>query len=145
MELLGAPGSVLSDVYQGGSNILKGNVWKGAEKVSPRVVGTVLQGIREATEGVTTKTKAPVFFGREQMKADFSDTVFRSLSFNPARIQKMKDIKWSEKQTEFAYGDRRGDINSRFLKFYLLPSGQRDKIKEKIIESGRMDWRESNP
>jgi N12 class adenine-specific DNA methylase/archaellum component FlaC len=129
VELLGAPGSVFSDLYQGGANILKGNVWKGAEKVLPRAAGTVMQAAREATEGVTTKTGAPVFFGREQMKADFGDAVLRSLSFNPASIQKMKDIRWSEKQTELDYRDRRGDINSRFLKYFLLPAQERDKTK----------------
>ena len=129
VDLLGAPGSVLSDVYQGGANILKGNVWKGAEKVLPRAAGTVMQGYRELTEGVTTKKGAPVFFGKEQIKENFLDFALKSLSFNPARIQRMKDIERSEKLTEFEYRDRRGDINSRFLKFYLAPSSERDKNK----------------
>jgi hypothetical protein len=41
----------------------------------------------------------------------------------------MKDIRWSEKQTELDYRDRRGDINSRFLKYFLLPAQERDKTK----------------
>ncbi len=127
VELLGAPGSVLNDVYQGGANILKGNVWKGAEKALPRAAGTVMQAAREATEGVTTRTGAPVFFGKDQIKGDLGDFVLRSLSFNPASIQRMKDIKWSEKETELAYRDKRGDINSHFLQFYLQPAGDRDK------------------
>lgn len=129
IELLGAPGSVLVDVYQGGANILKGNVWKGTEKVLPRAGGTVLQGIREATEGLTTKTGAPVFFRKEQIKGDFGDFVLRSLSFNPASIARKREIIWSEKRVGFAYRDRRADINSRFLKFYSLPEADRDKTK----------------
>ena len=129
IELLGAPGSVFSDLYQGGANILKGNVWKGTEKIMPRAVGTVMQGVREGTEGLTTKTNAPVFFGREQIKGDFVDTILRSLSFNPARIQKMKDIEWAEKQVSQDYTQMRSGIESQFLKFFLLPEAERDKMK----------------
>jgi len=129
IELLGAPGSVFSDLYQGGANVLKGNAWKGTEKIMPRAVGTVMQGVREATEGLTTKTNAPVFFGREQIKGDFVDTILRSLSFNPARIQKMKDIEWAEKQVSQDYTQMRSGIESKFLKFYLLPEPERDKTK----------------
>lgn len=128
IELLGAPGSVLSDVYQGGANILKGNVWKGTEKVMPRAVGTVMQGYREYTEGVTTKKGAPVFSGREQIKENFLDALLKSLSFNPARIQRMKDIERSEKLTEFEYRDRRSAINSKFLEFFLRKPEDRSKV-----------------
>ncbi len=127
IELLGAPGSVLSDVYQGGADIIKGNAWKGAEKILPRVAGTVMQGYREATEGVTTKTNAPVFFGREQIKENFVDAFLKSLSFNPARIQRMKDIERAEKEVWRDYKDRRSSIESQFLKFYLQPEPDRDK------------------
>jgi hypothetical protein len=129
IELLGAPGSVLSNIYQGGANILKGETWKGAEKVLPRAAGTVLQAVREATEGVTTKTNAPVFFGQEPLKADFGDAFLRSLSFNPAAIQKKKDSKWNEKQVTAEYREARDDILAKFKQFYLQPVEERDKAR----------------
>lgn len=77
VELLGAPGSVLSDIYQGGESHQrqKGNAWKGTEKILPRAGGSVMQAIREKTERVTTKHEAPGFFGREQLKGDGVDTL----------------------------------------------------------------------
>ncbi len=128
-DLLGAPGSVLVDLYEGGANIVKGNVWKGTERVMPRAVGTIMQGYRKYTEGLTTKTNTPMFFGREQIKENFLDFALKSLSFNPARIQKMKDIEWSEKEVWKDYRDRRVAIESKFLKFFLQPEGDRDKTK----------------
>ena len=83
------------------------------EKVLPGAGGSVLQAIREKTEGVTNKHEAPVFFGREQLKGDWVDTIIRGLSANPAEIQKKKDVKWSEKEVDREYNERRFAIYDR--------------------------------
>ena len=59
------------------------------------------------------------------MRPSDYDTLLRALSFNPARIQRMKDIKWSEKQLDNEYKDRRTDINSKIRAFFIKPQEER--------------------
>jgi hypothetical protein len=124
-EFLGAPGSVFVDLYQAGENILRGNVYKGVEKAMPRAIGTVMQASREYSQGVTTKYNAPVWFGNEQMQPSLYDTTLRILGFNPARLQRMKDIEWSEKKVTNEYRETRTEINSRIRAFFMQPPAER--------------------
>jgi len=126
-DLLGAPGSVISDFYDGGKNLMQGNISKGIEKISPLAVAGPFKAYREATEGLTTRTNAPIFYGKDRVKADMTDAILRSLSFNPAGIAKVREEKWAERKQEQAWRDRKTKINSRIKKFMLQPVEDRNK------------------
>lgn len=126
-DILGAPGSLMGDIWYGGENILKGNVSKGLERLLPRALGAPLQALREATEGVTTKSNAPVFYGTEQIRANTMDAICRALSFNPTQIAKKRDILWSDRQVAEKYAAMRTDIYAKVKKFYLRPVEERSK------------------
>lgn len=124
-DILGAPGSVVSDIYQGGQNLTRGDVLKGVEKILPNFAASVSRAFREGTEGVTTKNNGPVFWGREPLVADIVESIRRSLSFNPSRIAGIRERQYREHRAEAYYTERRTEIYSRFKKFYLLPESER--------------------
>lgn len=126
-DLLGAPGSVIGDIYEGGKSIVKGDVSKGFEKIAPLAIAAPIKAYREATEGLTTRTNAPIFYGNKQAKADMSEAILRALSFNPAGIAKIREQRWSETQQEQKYRDMSRDIYSKIKKFMLQPIQDRDK------------------
>lgn len=127
-ELLGAPYSVISDTFGGVAQMIKGDVWKGAEKVLPLAGGNILKGIREAREGVTTKTNIPVFYGNKPIVADYGDAALRVLSLNPASIAEKREKQWNEKEVVKKYKDEATDIYSRLRKLYI------DKDEEGLIK-----------
>jgi len=126
-DLLGAPGSVIADVWEGGASILKGDVSKGLERISPLAVAGPIKAYRERTEGLTTRMNAPIFYGRQQAKADMADAVMRALSFNPAGISKIREKKWAETKQEIKYKEMRNTISSRVYKFMVKPVNERSK------------------
>jgi hypothetical protein len=128
-SLLGAPGSVISDFYEGGRSLLRGDVLKGVEKVSPTGIGNLARAYRESTEGVTTRTNAPVFYGRKQLKPLPVETFYRALSLNPARMAGIREKQWKERVISYKYSDERKDIYAKLKKFFLLPAHKRDKAE----------------
>jgi len=125
-DILGAPGSVLSDIFVDGiPEIAKGNVSKGFERVLPTGMGNVLRAVREGTEGLSTRTNAPLFFGKEQAKLTPVETFYRGLSFYPSRIARIREMQWKERRIENKFRDWRRDINSRIKKYVI--SGNNDK------------------
>jgi hypothetical protein len=133
-ELAGAPGSVLSDVWRGGENILRGDVAKGIEKMLPLFASNAMKAIRESREGVTTRSNRPVFYGREPLKADLSDAFMRALSFNPARLAGIREKQWKEKVRERRLREKNKEIYDRIARFYLWPPEKRTKKRwAKII------------
>jgi len=126
-DVLGAPGSVISDVYEGGVNILKGDISKGLEKAMPLFIGNPIKAVREYSEGITTKTNSPVFYGNEQLKNTTLDAAYRFLSLNPARISTIREKQWKERNTEYRFREKRTDINAKIKRFYLKPAYKRDK------------------
>jgi len=126
-DILGAPGSIVLDIYQGGESIARGDVWKGTEKILPLALSAPMKAYREKTEGVTTKKNAPVFYGDEQLKADYMDALYRALSFNPSRMAGIREKQWKEKKLYYKYQDMRSDIYSKLKRFYLSAPGDRDK------------------
>ena len=126
-DVLGAPGSVVMDFYEGGKSIVKGDVSKGIERIAPLAVAGPFKGYREATEGLTTRTNAPIFYGAQRVKASPTDAILRALSFNPAAIARVREEKWSERKQEFQYRDMRVDIYANIKKFMLQPVDDRTK------------------
>ena len=126
-ELLGAPGSVIGDIYEGGKQLSKGNASKGAEKLLPAVLASPMKAIREAREGVTTSGNLPVYYGNKPLMADTADAVIRFLGFSPAHIATAREKQWNERLIEQKYTARRAEIYGRFHRFYLMPTEDRTK------------------
>ncbi|HBJ74820.1 MAG TPA: hypothetical protein DDY86_04725 [Syntrophaceae bacterium] len=129
-DVLGAPGSVISDIFIDGIPLMaKGDVAKGVEKMLPTGFGNVIRAYRESTEGLTTRTGRPVFYGREQVKTEGIETFFRAISLYPQRVATIREKQYKEFKTEAKYSEKREDINARIKKFYLLPLAERTKVK----------------
>jgi hypothetical protein len=126
-DFMGAPGSIVKDIYEGGVNISKGNIIKGLENIMPLAIANPIKGIREATEGLTTKANAPIFYGKKPIIADTVDALLRVFSFNPAELSEIREKQWSEKQIEQKYTERRAEIYSRARKYMLQPYEKRNE------------------
>jgi len=137
MDLLGAPASMAKDILQGTESILRGDVTKGAEKLSPRILAGPIRQMREASEGVTARNNQPLFYKNEQIKPTTSERWIRGFGFNPARTSAMSEEQWNERTSERGFSDRRGDIYAKIRRFYLTPRNERsmddwDEIMEMI-------------
>jgi hypothetical protein len=113
-DLGGVPLSFVKQLTGGIQNIARGNILRGIEDISPRPIATIAKSYRERTEGVTTKTGKPVFWGNQQLKPGGFDTAIRSLGFNPAGISEKRETQWSEKQIEAKYSEMRSDLYDKF-------------------------------
>lgn len=129
-DLAGAPGSVLTDVFQGLKEMGRGNVSKGIEKTLPLAFSAPFKAYRESTEGITTKSNAPVFYQGEPLKADAIDAFLRFFSFNPSRIAGAREELWSERKRKYTYQDMRSDIYARLKKHYLGKRRNRNDLKD---------------
>lgn len=118
-DLIGAPGSVVTDAIEGTGEVLKGNTSKGFEKILPLALGNPLKGYRELTEGVTTKSNAPVFFDGKPLKADVIDTFLRALSFNPSRIAGAREMIYGDSVQKTAMSERKSAIYAKVKKARL--------------------------
>ena len=131
MDLFGAPGSVVADLWDGGKKITKGEYREGFEKLAPAAFANVSKGFREMNEGVTSRTGTPVYFGNEQIKGSPIDTVLRVLSFNPTGIAEKKDIQWSEYKTKERYNQKKADLYKKIKRFYA--QAPRDRNRNDLI------------
>ncbi len=126
-DLAGAPGSLVSDVVVGGKSILRGDWSKGLERMSPNFIGSGIKAWRETTAGVTTSSNAPLFYGRDPVKLDWIEAFYRTLSFNPARIAKIREKQWKERSVERKMSELRYDIYARIKAYYNQPKSKRSK------------------
>ncbi|MCP3942943.1 MAG: PLxRFG domain-containing protein, partial [Desulfobacteraceae bacterium] len=126
-DIFGAPGSVVSDWWEGGKNITKGHYQEGFEKILPAAIGNVSKGYRESTSGVTTRSGSPVFWGKDQLKGDSIDMILRMLSFNPTNISKKKEIQWSEYKTKVRYRAKKSEIIKKFKRQMNIAIDKRNR------------------
>ena len=124
-DLLGAPGSVVGDLYEAIESFGRGDVLKGAEKGLPTGVGNILRAYREYNEGLTTRTNAPLFYGREQIKPSMAEAFYRGMSFNPVRIAKIREKQWNEYKAKDKYREWATDIYAKIKRYYL--GGRKDE------------------
>lgn len=136
VDVLGAPVAVVTDEVKGLNLMRQGFVMKGSEKMLPTGASNILRAYRESTEGVTTLSGNPVFYGDKPLKGTATDAVLRFFSFNPARMAAIKETQWSEKGISKAYSDMRHEIYDSFRQFYLLP--EEEQTAERMAELVRM-------
>jgi len=126
-DILGAPGSVIGDVYKGGRAITQGDFAKGTEKIAPSFIGSMVRGWREYSEGLSTRTNAPIFYGVKQARPTFLESAFRFLSFNPAGVAEITEKRWKEFKVEGKYRERRTQIYSKISRYFLKPTAKRSQ------------------
>jgi hypothetical protein len=131
-DIVGAPGQLFIDIYRGGKSIFKGDVAKGIENMLPLFLKAPVKAVREYTEGLTTKTNAPIYYGTKRAKANELETILRFLSFNPAGIAKIREQRWRESQVERRYTQRRQDIYSKLKKYFL--QDPEDKSRQDYLD-----------
>jgi hypothetical protein len=128
-DLTGAPGSALGDLYDGTKLLFRGDGMKGAEKIAPSGIGNIIRAYRESQQGVTNYGNAPIFYGKDQLRPTVFETIQRGLSFNPGRLAEISEKRWSEKQIQEKYRNRKSDIYAKVKAFYLQPVEKRSKDK----------------
>ncbi len=126
-DLMGAPGSIVQDIYHGVQNLMKGNEMKAAEQILPIMFASPIRAIRESTEGITSRTNSPVFYGREQLKLNPFEAGLRMLSFNPARIAAIRDRQRADERTEQRFRDNASEIYAKAKKVFLMPIDKRSE------------------
>ncbi len=126
-DLLGAPGAVMTDLINAYEHFKFDEYSKMAEDLLPSAFGNMYKGVREAEEGLSTTIYKPVFFGQEKVKLTTYEKLLRALSFAPARIQKIRDINWSEKQRRAKYTKLRSDLLRRYNAYFAQPYYKRNR------------------
>ena len=109
-ELAGAPGGVALDIRDSLIHFSRSEFQKGFEKGLPTALGSMVKAQREFSEGVTTKTYSPVYFGPERLKASGMDAALKFFSFNPSRLSSIREIQWKEKLVAQEFTKRRSLI-----------------------------------
>lgn len=127
IDLLGAPGSMVKDIGDALQLYGRGDTWKATEKVLPNAAANIMRAVRESTEGATTWTNAPVFYGNKPLVGDTVDAMLRGLSFNPTHIAKAKEVQWKERLVEETYREKRTDIYAKFKKYLTQPGYKQTK------------------
>ena len=127
-DLTGAPGSMVVDLWKGMKSISRGDYLKGIESISPNFIGSMSKAYREKTQGLTTGTNAPIFYGKEQVKLDWMEALIRGLSFNPARIARIREKQWKEKKVEANLAESNRDVYAKVKGFFLQPARKRSKV-----------------
>ena len=135
-DILGPIAGMWQNIWDGGKFVLDGDTYKGVEKMTPSFIGSAMKGYREATEGVTTKGGAPVFFGREQVKGDTGTALLKLVGFNPVKTSKPREIQWNEYQLRKTYQERKRKITDRAVKYFM--SRHRDPVEwQDIVADAR--------
>ena len=125
-DLGGASFSSLNDIYTGLGQLVDGNVQKGFESISPRILSSVIKSHREYTEGVTNNRDQPIFYGDERLKASLGESVWRSFGFNPVGIAEKRQRQWSDVQIESQFRDDKSEIYNGIRRFLLNGGSKAD-------------------
>jgi hypothetical protein len=131
-EVFGAPGSVLMDVADAYEQLTYGEMVKATESLLPSAFGNIVKARREATEGLTTGTNTPIFFGSEKVKSSGFEILARSLSFSPVRLSTIREQQWSDSKIVKKYTQDRQDLLRSFKLYYNKPV--EDRSPSKLID-----------
>jgi len=132
-ELLGAPGSIYTDIVRSGQSASRGQWGRAAEYFLPRAAAAPIQALREYRHGVTSTGNVPKLLDGRIIQPTPLDTVLRALTFNPAHIAAMKERKWAETRLKEAYRQRRADIYARLRGFYAISPNRRSQAEYESI------------
>jgi hypothetical protein len=142
-EIAGAPGNVLVDLYEGGRDIIKGDVYRGAERIMPAAIGGGMRAAREYQEGVTTKKNVPRFYRGEKIQPTFNETILKALTFNPEQISEIKEKKWADVKLVEKYRTKKGEIYSRLRGYFADPPAKRNNEEYAAIMEDVREYNET--
>jgi hypothetical protein len=137
IDIFGAPGSLVRDEYEGVKNLTKGYYEQAAEKMLPSGLSKPLKAHRERTQGITTASGKPVFFGNKKLKLSKHDAWLMMFSFNPMGIDKKRTILYNEYEKKKWFREKKAEIYRDIRLFYSVPEEERSdavaiKIKAEI-------------
>ena len=114
-ELSGATGSMIQDLGKAiGHDLPRGDFLRAVERgITPRAVSNIIKAHREYTEGATTNSGMPVYYGDEVLKPTGYEAMLRALSFNPSEFSSKRERQWKEYQVELKYREEKSVIYSR--------------------------------
>lgn len=112
-DILGAPAGIVKDLADSAKAIGRGDLVKGVEKALPNSLAGPIRAYRESTEGMTTSSNAPRFFGDQQVKLTGYEAAMRAFSFNPSRIAVIQDIQRGEYKAKEMLAKQRAEIYAR--------------------------------
>ena len=147
LEVFGAPGSVIEDVFSNFPKFMaRGNWMKATESILPTGIGNAIRGYREYHHGITTQTNAPVFYGREPLKLSWVEAYLRGFSLNPARIAMAREKQYKESVIRGELGKWKTDIHAKMKGYRYTGSqdaeawaeilGERDRFNERAVRWG---------
>lgn len=125
-EVIGAPYSLMEDFFYGARNLVHGDIIKGVEQITPRLISSPIRGFREATEGFTTRSNMPVYYGNERLRSDWIDSLYRLLSFNPSDTSLKRERQWKETVSEKKESEQRSVIYAKMRRFMLNRGSKSD-------------------
>jgi len=118
-ELLGAPASVVTDITKGIKELSEGHLLKAGEYAFPSFAGRGLKAVREATEGIRTKTGSYIFVDGKQIRPDNIDTFWTAAGFSSTRIAKLRDKRWHQIKISRKYSNMRAAVTEEYKDFKL--------------------------
>jgi len=131
-----APWSLVKDIGYGFSDIKRGDILRGSERLLPRFIASFIRAIREAKYGATTRTGAPIFYGTEQIKPTAGETALRMLSFSPVMVTRKKEEVYKAQTIKRKYDERRTDIYARYRRY--LQKSTKDRTTKELAKIMKM-------
>lgn len=138
-QLLGPAFSYASGALKKGGAIdliMEGQMYRGLEQLSPRVVGNVMKGLRYAEEGALTAKGKPLV---EDVNA--YNVFMQVFGFRPSEVAEAGDVAGAAKRMEAGIRERRNAIIARAAVARL--SGDMDGFRDAIEEARRFS--QKNP
>jgi hypothetical protein len=108
--------------------IMEGQLYRGLEQLSPRVVGNVMKGLRYAEEGALTTKGKPLV-----EDVDAYNVFMQVFGFRPSDVAEAGDIAGAAKRMESNIRERRNSIIARAAVARL--SGDMDGFRDAIEEA----------
>lgn len=137
-DIFGAPYSAVADVVNSLKMFRRGDIMKGAELLSPRILSGTVRAGRETFGGVTARwSNNPLIVDGQHVRPTGYETMLRVLNFNPGRLAGIQEKRWSKTQVRNKYATRREDIYVR-VRDWANPSSPKDldeweKIRRMIL------------
>lgn len=133
-SLFGAPGSVLKDTWEAMKYLSRGDISKGVEKALPTGLASPFKATREYTEGLTTKSNAPLFYGKEQARPNLMEAFLRGMSLNPVGIATIREKQSKEYEVKEKYRNWSTDIYAKAKRMKLRGRIDQEKMAELLGE-----------
>ncbi len=126
-QVLGVPFGLGYSAYRGGENMLKGNVWRGAEGMSPAAVRNIMKAVRYGWEGALNQRGAAVV-----ENVPVADIIKQAIGFTPAQIAEQNALNAASYNMQERIRDRKAAIMDELWRFRDDPkrrAGAIDKVK----------------